>query len=523
MDDRGQRELRNLVVVFGDQLDSGAAAFDGFDPSRDRVWMAESWKEASHVWSNRNRIAFFFSAMRHFARDLEEKGWPVLYHKLDRDKASLGELLADDLKNLAPEGVICTLPGEWRILNGLQRVCRKADVPLDVREDRHFFETPEGFKEWAGNRKSIRLEYYYRELRKRHDILMTKSGKPAGGDWNYDKDNRGTFGRDGPGADMPGPPDHQVDDITAMVIRLVNNRFGDHPGDLDSFAWPVTRRQALYALDDFIKNRLVRFGDYQDAMWTGEPFLYHSLLSAALNVKLLNPREVVGRAVEAYESGTAPLNAVEGFVRQILGWREYVRGIYWWKMPDYIEGNALEAEGPLPGFYWTADTPLTCLRESIGQTLKHGYAHHIQRLMVTGLYGLLLGVHPKAMHEWYLAAYVDAVEWVELPNTLGMSQFGDGGLMASKPYVASGKYIQRMSNYCASCPANPAERTGDTACPFTTLYWDFLIRHRERLADNRRLSLQLRNADRLDGEERAAIQQRAEAVRTDPSGKELFA
>jgi deoxyribodipyrimidine photolyase-related protein len=522
MGDRRKETLRNLVVVFGDQLDAESSAFDDLDPSRDRIWMAESWKEASHVWSNRNRIAFFFSAMRHFARDLEEKGWPILYHKLSQDKASLGELLAEDLKTLSPERVVGSLPGEWRVLKGLERVCRKAGVPVDIREDRHFIDTPEAFREWAEGRKSIRLEYYYREMRKRHDILMTKQGKPAGGDWNYDKENRGTFGKDGPGPDMPGPPGHTVDDITRTVINLVNNRFGDHPGDLESFAWPVTRRQALRALDDFIKNRLARFGDYQDAMWTDEPFLYHSLISASLNVKLLNPREVIGRAVEAYESGTAPLNAVEGFVRQILGWREYVRGIYWWKMPDYIDGNALEAKESLPAFYWDGDTPLTCLRQSIGQTLKHGYAHHIQRLMVTGLYGLLLGVNPKAMHEWYLAAYIDAVEWVELPNTLGMSQFADGGLMASKPYVASGKYIQRMSNYCNSCPANPAKRTGDAACPFTTLYWDFLIRHRERLSDNQRLSLQLRNADRLDKAERAAVSRRAEAVRADPSGKELF-
>jgi deoxyribodipyrimidine photolyase-related protein len=515
--------LRNLIVVFGDQLDMEAAAFDGFDPAIDRVWMAEAWKEATHVWSNRNRIAFFFSAMRHFARDLEAKECPVLYHKLTRDKDSLGDLFARDLEALSPERVICTWPGEWRILKGLERVCRKAEVPLDVREDRHFLDTPDGFREWAEGRKAIRLEYYYREMRKRHDILMTKSGKPAGGDWNYDKENRGKFGKGGPEADLPGPPDHRVDEITGTVINLVNNRFGDHPGELDYFAWPVTRRQALRALDDFIKHRLARFGDYQDAMWTDKPFLYHSLISACLNVKLLNPREVIARAVEAYESGEAPLNAVEGFVRQILGWREYVRGIYWWKMPGYLDGNALGAEEPLPGFYWTGDTPLTCLQQSIGQTLKHGYAHHIQRLMVTGLYGLLLGVNPKALHEWYLAVYNDAVEWVELPNTLGMSQFGDGGLMASKPYVASGKYIQRMSNYCNTCPANPAERTGEAACPFTTLYWDFLIRHRERLADNRRLSLQLRNADRLDEAERTAIQKRADAVRADPAGKELFA
>jgi len=306
------------------------------------------------------------------------------------------------------------------------------------------------------------------------------------------------------------------------VIGLVEERFPDHPGDLSSFAWPVTRRQALHALNDFIEKRLPEFGTYQDAMWTEEPFLYHSLISASMNVKLIHPREVVERAEAAYREGRAPLNAVEGFIRQILGWREFVRGLYWWQMPKYLKRNALQAQRSLPAFYWTGETPLVCLRESIGQTLRHGYAHHIQRLMVTGLYGLLLGVNPRAMHEWYLAVYNDAVEWVELPNTLGMSQFGDGGLMASKPYAASGKYIKRMSNYCQSCPANPDKRTGDSACPFTTLYWDFLMRHRERLDDNQRLSLQLKNVDRLSDDEKNAIRERAEQVFADPSGGDLF-
>ncbi|NDV61283.1 cryptochrome/photolyase family protein [Puniceicoccales bacterium CK1056] len=514
--------MRNLVVVFGDQLDHDASAFDGFDAKKDRVWMAESFKEASHVWSNKNRIAFFFASMRHFSEDLKASGRNLIYHELGKDDESLAGLLAKDLESLSPEAVVCTLPGEWRILEELRQTCDRADVPLDVRKDRHFLDSPENFREWAEGKKSIRLEYYYRELRKRHGILVTDDLKPIGGEWNFDKENRGAFGKAGPDPERPGPTSFPPDKTTQGVLELVEKRFPRHPGKLDSFAWPVTARDARKVLQDFISDRLPLFGKFQDAMWTGEPFLYHSLISSSLNVKLLNPREVVGAAVKAYETGAAPLNAVEGFVRQVLGWREYVRGVYWWKMPEYLELNGLAAGESLPEFYWTAETPYTCLRESIGQTLEFGYAHHIQRLMVTGLYGLLLGVQPKAMHEWYLAAYVDAVEWVELPNTLGMSQYGDGGIMASKPYIASGKYIQRMSNYCDSCPANPSESTGQCACPFTTLYWDFLIQKRESLGDNRRLSLQFRNADRLNSGKKAAISKRAKEVRADPSGKGLF-
>lgn len=516
----GRATTRHLVVVFGDQLDGEASALDGFDPARDRVWMAESFAEASHVWSNRNRIVLFFSAMRHFAGELRERGLPVCYRKLgDGSPAGLGDLLEKDLKTLNPERVLCTLPGEWRIREAIRDVCREAGIPLEIRPDRHFHDTPEAFREWAGGRRSLRLEYYYREMRKRHDILMTAEGDPEGGQWNFDKENRGTFGKAGPPAEMKEPETFAPDRVTREVIALVEERFADHPGELDSFRWPVTRREALAALDDFIGTRLPGFGTYQDALWTGEPWLYHSLLSSSLNLKLLNPREVIEGALAAYAAEMVPLNAVEGFIRQILGWREYVRGIYWWKMPDYLDGNTLGAEEPLPSFYWTGETPYTCLRESLGQTLRFGYAHHIQRLMVTGLYGLLLGVDPKALHEWYLAVYVDAVEWVELPNTLGMSQYADGGLMASKPYIATGKYIQRMGNYCSRCPANPARATGEGACPFTTLYWDFLDRHRELLTGNPRLSLQVKNLDRKTKSELTEIRRRAETIRKDPAGE----
>ncbi len=348
-------------------------------------------------------------------------------------------------------------------------------------------------------------------MRQRHGVLM-RGGKPVGGRWNFDADNRGSFDARGPGL-LPAPVSFAPDAVTSEVLALVARRFPDHPGSLDHFDWPVTPAQAHEALDDFIAHRLPAFGRYQDAMWRGEPWLYHSRLSAAMNLRLLPAAAAVDAAVAAWQRGAAPIEAVEGFVRQILGWREYVRGLYWLRMPGYLDDNALGADAPLPAFYWSGDTDYVCLREAIGQTLRHGYAHHIQRLMVTGLFALLLGVRPRAVHAWYLAVYVDAVEWVELPNVLGMSQYADGGVMASKPYVASGKYIQRMSNYCSGCRYRPDQATGAQACPFTTLYWDFLARHRERFAAHPRSALQWRSLERLDPTQRAAIAAQAQALR----------
>lgn len=360
-------------------------------------------------------------------------------------------------------------------------------------------------------RKAPRLEHFYRAMRKQTGLLM--DGKdPVGGSWNFDQQNRKPFGRAGPGM-IPEPLGFAADEITRAVINDVGHHFSDHPGSTAHFDWPVTPEQAAAALEDFVRHRLPAFGPFQDALWTGEPFLYHSRLAAAMNLKLISPRVVLDAAVAAGARGDAPLASVEGFVRQILGWREYVRGLYWTRMPDYLDWNHLDAQAALPAFYWTGDTDMHCLAQTIRQTLDYGYAHHIQRLMVTGLFALLLGVEPRQVHAWYLAVYVDAVEWVELPNVLGMSQFADGGLMGSKPYVASGKYIQRMSNYCASCPFDPADASGEMACPFTALYWDFLMRHEERFRHHPRAGMQWRHLDRLQDEQRSRIRSRAEAIR----------
>ena len=505
--------LRRLVLVLGDQLDAQAAAFDGFDPQQDAVWMAEVAEESTHIRSGQPRIALFLSAMRHFAAELRAAGRPLHYTLLDEpyNRGSLAAQLAHDLARLRPRELVLTAPGDWRVLRALQATAQAASLPLEIREDRHFYTTVREFAAHARGRKSLRMEYFYREQRRRHGVLMD-GGQPAGGQWNYDSENRQTFGPQGPGW-LPQPPRFEPDTTTREVIALVRRRFAHHPGALDHFAWPVTRAQALQALAAFIAERLPHFGPWQDAIWPGEPWLYHAQLGAALNLRLLHPREVVAAAEAAYRAGQVPLASAEGFIRQVLGWREYVRGVYWTQMPDYLEQNALDAHEPLPAWYWDGRTDLACLRDAITQTLQHGYAHHIQRLMVTGLYALLLGVEPKEVHAWYLGVYVDAVEWVELPNTLGMSQYADGGLLASKPYIASGKYIERMSPLCRGCRYDPAQRTGDRACPVTTLYWDFLLRHEPLLAANPRTALQVKNLARVDEAQRAAIRARADAIR----------
>jgi len=509
-------EVRRLVLVLGDQLDLDAAAFDDFDHTQDAVWMAEVVEESTHVWSSRARIVLFLSAMRHFAHALRAAGRPLHYTRLDsaRNLPSLAAQLKADVERLRPRHLVMTAPGDWRVLQDLKGVAQAAGLPLEIREDRHFYCRVRDFAAHARARKSLRMEYFYREMRKRHGVLMQGEAgdRPEGGRWNFDEDNRGAFGAAGPGS-VPARSVFEPDATTREVIAYVEANFASHPGRLDGFGWPVTREQALTALARFIDERLPLFGRYQDAMWPGEPWLYHAHLAAAMNLKLLSAREVVDAAVAAYRSGASPLASVEGFVRQILGWREYVRGIYWTRMPGYVGHNALDAHEDLPAWYWTADTRMACLRDAIGQTLKHGYAHHIQRLMVTGLFALMYGVKPQQIHAWYLAVYVDAVEWVELPNTLGMSQYADGGLMASKPYVATGKYIQRMSSHCQGCRYDPAQRTGDTACPFTTLYWDFLLRHHASLAANPRMALQVKNALRLDEVPQQAIRERAAAIR----------
>jgi deoxyribodipyrimidine photolyase-related protein len=371
--------------------------------------------------------------------------------------------------------------------------------------------TADDFQTFADGRKSLLLESFYRKMRRNHDILM-KGKDPVKGQWNFDKDNRKVFGKKGP-PKIKAPRAFSPDRTTRDVIDLVTRKFPDSPGRLKHFDYPVTHAQALAALRDFVAHRLENYGTYQDAMVTDHPYLYHSRLSCMLNLHLLDPRKAIESALQAYGDGKTPINSVEGFVRQILGWREFVRGVYWWKMPAYAEMNALAADLPMPAFMWTGETEMNCLHQCVGQLIDHAYAHHIQRLMVMGLFALLLGVRPYEVHQWHLSMYADAVDWVSLPNVLGMSQYGDGGLIGTKPYSASGSYIAKMSDYCAKCPYDPKSPLSENACPFTTLYWDFLSRNRNRLKNNPRMGLQFKNLDRKSDAERSEIRKKANRLK----------
>jgi deoxyribodipyrimidine photolyase-related protein len=503
--------VADLILVLGDQLNRDSAAFDGFDAARDVVWMAEVAEESTVVWSSQPRTALFLAAMRHFAQALRDEGLPLDYTRLEDGVPTLAEALTRAIARHRPQRLVLAAPGDWRVLQALRGVAQAQGLPLDLRDDRHFYATVRDFAAHAKGRRQLRMEYFYREMRRRHRVLMD-GDEPCGGQWNFDADNREAFPASGP-PPVPPPAHFEPDAITQEVIALVRRRFAGHPGSLDRFGWPVTPAQAKQALDRFVEQRLPDFGRWQDAMWPGQPWLWHAHLSAALNLKLLDPRAVVGAAEAAYRAGRVPLASAEGFIRQVLGWREYVRGIYWTQMPGYATRNELGATAPLPPWYWTGETDMACLRDALRQTLALGYAHHIQRLMVTGLFPLLLGVDPDAVHAWYGAVYVDAVDWVERPNTLGMSQFADGGVMASKPYIASGAYLQRMGGHCAGCRYRPDRRTGADACPFTVLYWDFLARHEARFRNHPRLALQVKNLARVSPAEREAIAHRAAEIR----------
>ena len=500
-----------LLPILGDQLDRRHPALARLDRARDRVLFVETAGEAAHVWSHKARIALFFAAMRRFAAELAAEGYAVEYLRIGTHAfASLASAWRDAIVRLAPERVLACEPGEWRVLADLQQVCAEAAIPLDLLVDPHFLCSRAEFDAWAGDRASLRMEFFYRHMRVRTGVLM-EAGAPAGGRWNFDADHRRGFGARGP-VDVPTVPRFAPDAHTREALADVERHFAGHPGSLAQFRWPVTPGQARRALASFVRERLAGFGVHQDAMWTDMPVGWHSLLSTALNLKLLDPRDVVAAAEEAWRAGTADLASVEGFVRQVLGWREFVRGVYWRDMPGLASANHFGHEAPLPKWYWTGDTTMNCMRAVVGQTLAHGYAHHIQRLMVTGNFALLARVRPEAVCDWYLAVYVDAIDWVERPNTAGMALYANGGRFTSKPYVASGQYTNRMSNYCRGCRYDPAQRTGERACPVTVLYWRFLLDHEAAFARNPRTALMAKNAGRLPAAERVAIRGEAERI-----------
>lgn len=497
-----------LILVLGDQLSPDLSALKQADRSRDIVVMAEVMAEGSYVRHHPQKIALVLSAMRHFAQDLLGQGWRVAYSRLDdpdNSQSIPGELLRRAAEHGAAQ-VIATRPGEWRLIAALD------DLPLPVTqlEDDRFLCSQAEFAAWAKGRKQLRMEWFYREMRRKTGLLM-EGREPAGGQWNFDHDNRKPARAD---LLRDRPPRFAPDATTAQVIALVRQRFPDHFGSLDGFGWACTADQARQALAHFIAQALPRFGDEQDAMLQDDPTLSHALISPYLNLGLLGWHEVCTAAEAAWTAGRAPLNAVEGFIRQIIGWREFIRGIYFLEGPDYTGRNALGATRALPPLYWGAPTRMNCLSRAVAQTRDMAYAHHIQRLMVTGNFALLAGVDPGQVHDWYLSVYIDAFEWVEAPNTIGMSQFADGGVVGSKPYAASGAYIDRMSDYCGGCAYRVQDKTGPRACPFNLLYWDFLLRHRPRFEANPRMAQMYRTWDRMDPDRREKVRQEAAAFLT---------
>ena len=501
--------MRDLVLVLGDQLALSSPALDGFDPAQDTVLMVEAPGEATAVWSHKARIALFLSAMRHFAQEISKRGWPLEYIALEAaGPTGFGDRLREALRRHRPRALKLLEAGELRMQQAIEAACRDEGVALHWVDDTHFLCSRAEFARWAKGKRELRMEFFYREMRRKHRVLM-EGAEPAGGQWNFDADNRSAYPkRSGPGA-IPPPAGFAPDEVTRQVFALVEHHFPDHPGSLTHFRWPVTREQAKQALQVFIDTRLIQFGKYQDAMWSDTPVGWHSLLSAAMNLHLLDPRDVIAAAEQSWRSGRVPLADAEGFIRQVLGWREFIRGVYWLDMPAMREANHYAHQRDLPAWFWNGNTRMACLRDCLKQTLEHGYAHHIQRLMVTGNFALLAHLSPQQVEDWYLAIYVDAIEWVELPNTAGMALHACGPRFTSKPYIASGAYIQRQSNYCSGCRYDPARRTGEQACPFTTLYWHFVDRHERSLAANPRTALMAKNLQKLGDDERSAIRHRA--------------
>jgi deoxyribodipyrimidine photolyase-related protein len=495
-----------LRVVLGDQLASGIAALEDLDPRHDVVLMAEVMDECNYVPHHLKKIVLVLSAMRHFARALAARGVRVRYVTLD-DPGNTGSLRGEVRRAIAalkPRHVVTTEPGEYRVLQDMRGW---TDDP-DIRPDTRFGCSIADFRRWAAGRHALRMEFFYREMRRRTGLLMTPDGEPEGGRWNFDAENRKRL----PDAvAVPEPMGFAPDTATREVIDLVRQRFTNGFGEIDGFRFPVTAKDAQAGLEDFVARRLPGFGDWQDAMQRDQPTLFHAVISPALNIGLLDPLSVCQAVEAAWRAGRVALNAAEGFIRQIIGWREYVRGIYWLRMPEYGALNALGATRALPEFYWSGETEMACIRHVVRQTRRDAYAHHIQRLMVTGNFALLAGLHPDAVDEWYLSVYADAYQWVEMPNTRGMALFADGGVLGSKPYAASGAYINRMSDYCRGCAYDVKDATGPKACPFNFLYWDFIARHAERFASNVRMAMPLRNWERMADDRRSAIRARAAA------------
>jgi len=496
-----------LLLITGDQLSPQLASLKAADRQTDTLLMVEVAEEARSVLHHPKKLVFIFSAMRHFAEQLQENGWNIDYIKLedpDNSQNFAGEIRRALTRHNANR-LLLTAASEWRVLEMMRQWRDELDIPVEILEDDRFLCSTARFEAWASERKQLRMEYFYREMRRDWQILL-EGDKPAGGKWNFDSENRKPP-RDG--LTVPPIPKITPDAITADVIELVATRFADHPGEIGGFSYATTHAEAEQHLAHFITHRLADFGSWQDAMLADQPFMFHALIGLYLNIGLLSPLDCIKQTEQAWQDGRVAINAAEGFIRQILGWREYVRGLYWLSMPDYARLNHLQAERPLPGFFWNGQTEMRCLSITVTQTLENAYAHHIQRLMVTGNFALLAGLSPRAVNDWYLAVYADAFEWVELPNVTGMALYADGGIMASKPYAASGAYINRMSDYCRGCAYNPAEKLSENACPFNYLYWDFIARHEDKWQANARMGMMVRSWHKMEAGTQQALRGKA--------------
>ena len=508
-------EVTTLRWILGDQLDASHSWFLHQDPSVAYV-VAELRQETDYAPHHLQKVCAFFAAMRAFAEQRAEEGHTILHLTLDATSefSDLPALISGLILNNNIETFVYQRPDEMRLVEQLAAMRPPEGCKLTRVESEHFLLPFEEIKKYFSADKTVRMENFYRKMRKLHDVLMVGE-EPRGERWNFDAENRKKLKKTDID-DLPAPLVF-ANDVSDILERLARHGVKTIGEPASSLVWPIDRAQALEQLGFFCDHCLPKFGTFQDAMTANSPHrwsLYHARVSFALNVKLLHPREVIDAAIMALNArpGEIDLAQVEGFVRQILGWREYMRGMYWANMPGYEKKNALGAKATLPEFFWTGKTAMRCLQEAIGQSLEYSYAHHIQRLMITGNFCLLAGVDPDAVDEWYLSIYIDAIQWVEMPNTRGMSQFADGGLIASKPYAASGNYVSKMSDYCSSCNYDVKRKTGRGACPLNSLYWRFMIKHRDRLARNPRIAMLFRGWDKQSDAEKAAILDYAESL-----------
>ena len=503
--------MKTLRLILGDQLNSQHSWFEKVDDNVIYL-MAEMRQETDYVKHHIQKVVAFFLAMRNFSTELTEKGHHVIYFNIsDKDNPQdLEKLILQTIEKYQIKCFEYQLPDEYRLDEQLKAFCSNLTIPSKVNDSEHFYTSRYELKDFFEGKKQLLMESFYRMMRKKHDVLMIGS-QPLDGKWNFDQNNRNKYKNEVP---IPFPLEFHKD--VKELVSEIENQGIETMGSIDAsnFNWPTSRSESLQLISYFCEHLLPYFGTYQDSLFTGHKFLFHSRLSFALNSKIISPKEVIDGVINYYfeNQDEIELAQVEGFVRQIIGWREYVRGIYWKEMPNYSKMNALENYNKLPDFFWTGKTKMKCMKHSISQSLTEAYAHHIQRLMVIGNFSLLTQLHPDAVDEWYLGVYIDAIEWVELPNTRGMSQYADGGIVATKPYVSSGSYINKMSDYCGNCHYNVKDKLGEKACPFNSLYWNFLDEKKHHFAKNQRMSMMLALLNKMKPEELVKIKEKAQHI-----------